>query len=159
LFNPNKPFYVKVIRDRNNFSMSVFDDAKKQVGGTITCTLPSNLGLPETGYLGICVEDSEIEIEQLKFFDLVSPARGVLKVKGDYDLIYNNVILKGEQGEKGIGIINAEINEEGELKLILSNKSEIEVGKIVGTSLSHKWEGTNLIVTSASGTTSTDLGG
>lgn len=79
--------------------------------------------------------------------------------------VYNGIDGVGQQGESGISVSGATVNSDGNLIITLSNNTTIDCGKVKGAdgkngqSITHLWQGTQLYINSASGTSFADLKG
>ena len=146
-----------------SFSDGTAINVGRVVGGQASGETNGTEGTP--GKDGVGIEDVTISAE------------GNLTVKLTNGTILN---LGNIKGADGIGISKTEINEAGELVITDTNGQSTNLGKVVGSdgkdgadgkdgidgapgkdgvSVTHEWDGTTLKVTSASGTTSTDLKG
>ena len=85
--------------------------------------------------------------------------------------------VNGSDGNDGVGISSASINDSGELVIVLTDETSLNLGVVVGkdgtngvdgtngsdgqdgVSVTHSWSGTTLTISSASGTSSSDLKG
>lgn len=79
--------------------------------------------------------------------------------------VYNGIDGVGQQGENGISVSGATVNSDGNLIITLSDATTLDCGKVKGAdgkngqSITHLWNGTQLYINSASGTSFADLKG